>query len=366
MFLNENRTQYFMTEISNDRSNGILQLVKQTRLYHFVFWALLFLIIFFANINQGYFLESVLVSLIAILFYATIAYTDFFFLFPKYLKDRNLIIHLIALAFIALLVTPIRTLFLFLLANGNPEAQAGYVSNQMYVFVTHFIAGVYTTTYLIIMDWLQQQREKKELENQTLQSELRFLRSQINPHFLFNTLNSLYALTLKKSDHAPEIVLKLSEMMRYMLYDCNEKVVNLDKEITYMQNYLELEKLRHGDKVDIKIDILGDTEKDKIAPLLLIPFLENAFKHGVKDTATPGFVHMKIHVQEGLLEMNVENSRLPSIPIISEKKSGGIGLINVKRRMDILYPDNHALDIIETPNTYKIELQLNLNNYIAF
>src|SRR5690606_19817355 len=115
------------------------------------------------------------------------------------------------------------------------------------------------------------QREKKELEKQTMQSELRFLKSQINPHFLFNTLNNLYALTLKKSEKAPEIVLKLSEMMRYMLYECNEKYVPLSKEVAYMQNYIELEKLRQGKGADMSFEIHGEIRDQKITPLLLVP-----------------------------------------------------------------------------------------------
>lgn len=333
---------------------------KQSLFYHILFWSLLFLVIFFANISQEYFLMSLLISLIAVLFYAAIAYTDYFILFPKYIKDRKIVIHLLALASIALLITPIRTLFLFLLANGNPEAQTAYASNQTYLFFTHFIAGLYTTIYLIIMDWLQQQREKKELENQTLQSELKFLKSQINPHFLFNTLNSLYALTLKKSDIAPEIVLRLSEMMRYMLYDCNEKEVKLDKEITYMENYLELEKLRHGDKINIKLVIEGETQNDKIAPLLLIPFLENAFKHGVKYTSMPSFVRMNIEINNRLLIMKIENSKISAKPKIADKRSGGIGLVNVKRRLDILYPNNHILHIEDLPDIFTVNLRLNL------
>jgi two-component system LytT family sensor kinase len=339
---------------------------KQSLFYHILFWLLLFLVIFFANISQEHFLITFLISLIAVLFYALIAYTDYFILFPRYIKDRKIIIHLLALAFIALLITPIRTLFLFLLANGNPEAQTAYASNQTYVFFTHFIAGLYTTIYLIIMDWLQQQREKKELENQTLQSELKFLKSQINPHFLFNTLNSLYALTLRKSDLAPEIVLRLSEMMRYMLYDCNEKEVKLDKEITYMENYLEMEKLRHGDKINIEVTIEGETQNDKIAPLLLIPFLENAFKHGVNDTSKPSFVRLNIEINNGLLIMKIENSKTTTKPKITDKRSGGIGLVNVKRRMDILYPDNHILHIEDLPDIYTVSLRLNLKNNVEF
>ena len=212
-------------------------------------------------------------------------------------------------------------------------------------------------------DWLVQQRDKKDLESQNLQSELKFLKSQINPHFLFNTLNSLYALTLKKSDLAPEIVLKLSEMMRYMLYECNEKEVPLSKEINYMKNYLELEKLRHGNKMLIDLKINGELKDQKIAPLILIPFIENSFKHGINNQVSQGFVNLELNVLNSDLHMQLVNSKSPSLPKMNGRRSGGIGLVNVKRRMAILYPDKHHLDINESPNTYKIELNINLANH---
>ena len=139
---------------------------------------------------------------------------------------------------------------LYLVAN-NIEAKQTYLNNQSFFFLSTFFVAISSSIYYILNDWLKGQRERQELTNKTLQSELNFLKSQINPHFLFNTLNSLYALTLKKSDLAPEIVLKLSEMMRYMLYECNERRVPLQKEINYLVNYLELEKLRHGKKMSI-------------------------------------------------------------------------------------------------------------------
>ena len=315
-----------------------------------------------SNVPKLGFFQAFITDFITIIFYALIAYFNYFVLFPKYLKDRNFYWHFGALAAISILLTPIKTILLFLFSTGNAEAQSHYISNQFYIFFTTFFVGTSTTIYQVMNDWLVQQRDKKELESQTLQSELKFLKSQINPHFLFNTLNSLYALTLKKSDLAPEIVLKLSEMMRYMLYECNEKVVTLSKEINYMQNYLELEKLRHGSKMDINFNVTGTINEQQIAPLILIPFIENAFKHGINNQVSKGFVNLSLHIEQHDLVMMVENSKSPSIPKIAEKRSGGIGLINVKRRMNILYPEKHHLEIKESPNTYLIELNLNLSN----
>ena len=221
--------------------------------------------------------------------------------------------------------------------------------------------GVGSTVYYVMSEWLKDQREKNELQNKTLQSELKFLKSQINPHFLFNTLNNLYALTLKKSDLAPEIVLKLSEMMRYMLYECNERQVSLQKEVNYVKNYLELEKLRQGNKFKIDFEFVGEIHQQKIAPLMFIPFLENSFKHGVNNQLKEGYVDMKLHVKDLQVEVDIENSKAPALPSSSGKKSGGIGLVNVKRRLELLYPKKYELTIKNNPNTYHINLKLDLD-----
>ncbi len=335
---------------------------KHDSFYHVVFWFSLFLVMLATSVPSMGFVQALLTDFINVGFFAAISYFNYFYLFPKYLKDRNLWWHFGALAVISLLITPIKTIFLFFFSSGNIELQSHYLNDQFFIFISTFFAGTSTTIYKVMNDWLIQQRDKKELESQTLQSELKFLKSQINPHFLFNTLNSLYALTLKKSDLAPEIVLKLSEMMRYMLYECNEKEVPLQKEINYMKNYLELEKLRHGAKMLINLNVNGEITDQKISPLILIPFIENSFKHGINNQITQGFVNLELNIFDNDLQMILENSKSPSLPKIGDKRSGGIGLVNVRRRMTILYPDHHHLETKESPNTYKIELNLNLLN----
>ncbi len=223
------------------------------------------------------------------------------------------------------------------------------------------IAGA-STIIKIMTDWLKHQREKKELQTQTMQSELRFLKSQINPHFLFNTLNSLYALTLKKSDKAPEIVIKLSEIMRYMLYECNERRVPLRKEVNYLKNYLDLEKLRQGDDVDIKFNIIGQIGEQLIAPLMFIPFIENSFKHGLNNEISKGYVHLNLEVQNEKIQLHIENSKAPSHPVQQHKRSGGIGLVNVRRRLELIYPDQYNLKIEDNPTNYAIHLDIDLSD----
>ncbi len=213
---------------------------------------------------------------------------------------------------------------------------------------------------------MEHQRERMDLQRQNLTSELKYLKTQINPHFFFNTLNSLYALTLKKSDIAPEIVLKLSEMMRYMLYESNERMLSLQQEIQYIENYLDLEKLRHGENFKMEMNITGEPAGHKIAPLLFIPFLENSFKHGIDHQLKSGYVNIDLDIQQKSLTLKVINS-LPDQDVIAKsegKKIGGIGLTNVRRRLNILYPQKHKLEVKKNEKEFQVTLYLEIANKI--
>lgn len=237
--------------------------------------------------------------------------------------------------------------------------QEEVLNDQVSTFLSIFIIGAISTLAKILSDWLRSQRKMRELQTETMQSELKFLRSQVNPHFLFNTLNSLYALTLKKSDKAPEIVIKLSEIMRYMLYECNERTVPLEKEIKYMGNYIELEKLRHGKDADISFKCEGEVKNQKIAPLIFIPFFENSFKHGISNQLKKGYVHINLQVRDNETELDISNSKAPKAEE-NDDHSGGIGLENVKRRLHLLYPGKHQLKITEDEQQYNVHLEIKL------
>jgi two-component system, LytTR family, sensor kinase len=234
------------------------------------------------------------------------------------------------------------------------------VVNQSNYFWANGLIAATSTMLKIITDWFRSQQEKQRLVTQNMQSELRFLRAQINPHFLFNTLNSLYALTLKKSDVAPEIVLKLSEIMRYMLYECNEKQVFLSKEIQYIQNHLALERLRLTKNLDIKFTVEGTVNDQQIAPLMFIPFLENAFKHGLSNHLGDGFCHINMTVTRENVEFFIENSKPDRILQTEHPESGGIGLANIRQRLALLYPENHELIIRDLPDKFEVNLKINL------
>ena len=327
---------------------------------HGLFWFLLLIILIISDFNKTGFPIIVYSKLIDVSFYAFIIYINLLYLIPKYLSSKKFLFYAALLIVSVAILTPIKVAIQVFLFNDIPSFQNYFITNQSYSFLSMFLIGSASTVYSIISDWFIHQSERKELQTQKMQSELKFLRSQINPHFLFNTLNNLYALTLKKSEDAPEIVLKLSEMMRYMLYECNERRVPLAKEIAYMKNYLDLERLRQHNAIDIHLDIHGEIVDQKIAPLLLIPFIENSFKHGLSNLIDHGYVNIFVNVDDQHLSFVIENSKGPSQPKQSHRKSGGIGLVNVRRRLNLIYPDQYHLQIKNKPNSYTVALELDL------
>jgi len=206
-----------------------------------------------------------------------------------------------------------------------------------------------------VTDWFLNEKIKTNLENEKLLSELAFLKSQINPHFLFNSLNNIYSLAYQKSDKTPEAILKLSEIMRYMLYESNEDKVALADEIRYLENYIELQKLRFKDSSYIKFEIIGDAKAQKITPLVLISFVENAFKHGIAtDREVP--ISILLNIEPGKLFFKTVNKKSNQ----NKDDTGGIGLQNVRRRLDLLYKDQYELHIEDKNDVYNCELYLNL------
>jgi len=340
----------------------IYQLLSSRPLHHTLFWIGVLVIIMLLEGTDRGFLFTLTDGLIYVCFYSLLVYFNLLYLIPNYLKTRKFLTYGGLLLLSVFIITPLQMLSLHIKYSGYPDIQQDIVLNQVASFLFSFFVAATSTLIKIISDWTRQLREKQELQTQTMQSELRFLKSQINPHFLFNTLNNLYALTLKKSDKAPEIVIKLSEMMRYMLYECNEKNVLLQKEVNYIQNYIDLESLRQGPNVQINFEVHGQLSEQLIAPLVFIPFLENAFKHGLNNHITEGFVNIQLQVENRKIHFLIENSKPEHMPVLAPNrpKSGGIGLVNIHRRLNLIYPDRYDLKIENHPKTYRVALQLDL------
>jgi len=204
-------------------------------------------------------------------------------------------------------------------------------------------------------EWYIQDKERKEMEKQQLISELSFLKSQVNPHFLFNSLNGIYALAIKKSDKTPDAVLQLSDLMRYMLYESDREEVELGKEVEYLKNYIQLQRLRMPSGAQVSFETTGDISGKMIAPMLFIPFIENAFKHGVDaDGAT---IQIKVQVKGNILTFDMMN-RISQAK--SKDTSSGIGLVNVRKRLNLLYSNRYKLEYKKSNGNFVVYLQLNL------
>jgi LytS/YehU family sensor histidine kinase len=205
------------------------------------------------------------------------------------------------------------------------------------------------------LSFIRNQNEKKVLENANLNAEINFLRSQINPHFLFNTLNGIYSLANEGSGQTKDSILKLSDLLRYVLYDSGDEKVPLSKDIQYVTNYIDLQRLRLSSKVFIDYRIEGNIRSYSIAPLLLIPFVENAFKHGISYSHA-STIHIHIKVFEKILTLYVEN------PVVENNSfAGGLGLRNVKRRLELLYPGHHTLGIEQKDHLNIVNLKIDLS-----
>jgi sensor histidine kinase YesM len=197
----------------------------------------------------------------------------------------------------------------------------------------------------------------KETEEEKLKAELSYLKAQINPHFLFNTLNSVYALTVQKSDNAPEAITKLSAIMRYSITDATQDFVGLEKELSYVNAYIELEKLRLTNKVNLNYTVKGLTTGKQIAPLIFIPFIENAFKYGVS-TRENSIIDIAITIENNNLSVMVKNTKIRT----DVKNKLGLGIENTKKRLSLLYPGKHSLEIKDSENDFLVHLTLTLND----
>ena len=194
-----------------------------------------------------------------------------------------------------------------------------------------------------------------------LQAELNFLKGQIHPHFLFNTLNNLYALTLSQSKDAPLIVLGLSNILRYMLYECNSESVPLKRDIDILQSYVSLEKIRYEGRLDLNLDVTGNINGQRIAPLLMLPLVENAFKHGTSEILDEAWINIDLNINNNKLKFKISNSKPEMKPEDTGTHFGNIGLSNVRKRLELLYPDAHSLQIMEEEELFVAILDLDLD-----
>ncbi len=226
------------------------------------------------------------------------------------------------------------------------------------IFPLVMITGI-ASTYGLLLEFINFEAEKEERNNEQMKSELSFLRSQISPHFIFNILNSIVYLIRTKADkQAEDVTIRLSSLMRYMLYDSDQSMVSLERELEYLRNYVDLQRMRFQDDVTIDFEVHGTIRGCSIEPMLLIPFVENAVKHGVAFVQEP-YIQIKFFIDHGQVTVQVKN-KIGKIKDGVKDESSGIGLKNVLRRLALLYPNQHTLQILETDEVFEVDLQMTL------
>lgn len=331
--------------------------------YHILFWLILFL---YNTIYIGFLIKDYRYAFfdftVKLPFIIAICYFNNYYLIPAFLYLKKYAVYILSIFFTLLTLTILLQISLNSLVYINlcprqylDDALFSYDNTLDKMFSMSTIV-FFTTGLKLSKDWLAQQQQITEIGNRQLKTELDFLKLQINPHFFFNTLNNLYALVLKKSDRAPEVVLKFSEMVSYLLYESNHPKALLTTEIDVLQNYLGLEQLRFGDRVELNFRVTGDTRHFHIPPLILLPFIENCFKHGTRNLLQKVEISIAITIANDSLLLQTINP----LPLKTQEpdKNGGVGLTNAKRRLDLIYGTAYNLQAGEQDGQFIVSLKV--------
>ncbi len=330
--------------------------------YHFLFWIGYFMINF---IRWGSYFDdytySLKSNLVEFPIHIVLTYFNIFYLIPKFVLKKKFLLYIICLLLSLVMVYIIRTGLNFFLVTENiwPEA----VGNQRAFSFNHILAVTIGEIYVVALvtaikltvDWITERKKNESLRELQLQTELKYLKSQIQPHFFFNTLNNLYALIIEKSEKASDVVLKLSDIMQYVLYDIKASKIELLNEINYIHSYLELEELRYGNKVTSEIEIKGDIDDITIPPLLLLPFIENCFKHGTKNNDN---ITLNIYFENSKNEQLIFKAKNNFNRHNEIIKKHGIGIQNITRRLELLYKNKYTLETTIIDDTYNVSLKI--------
>jgi sensor histidine kinase YesM len=356
----------------NNGFDLMLNNVKLPRFWqHVIFWVIVsFFITTLYSFQTNFwvsFRNNLLYMPIQIAYYYAIAY----WLVPKYVFEKRYIMFflmLIPLVFACMFIS--RTIGIFFVAPYLIRVM--HVTDVDYIASTHrpffeqltdgqslvnsFKGTNLFTGFVLAIKLFKMWYERKQA---ALEAELNALKAQVHPHFLFNTLNNLYSLSLNNSPKSPQAIIGLSDLLRYMLYECSDNEVSLEKEVFMMQQYVKLEKLRYEERIDINFTITGNLKDKTIAPLLILPFIENAFKHGTSEQVGATWINIDINVTLNHFKLKVANSK-PEHPVEADNTPGHIGLKNVTKRLNLLYPHSSRLKIVNEEDTFFVALDLDL------
>jgi two-component system sensor histidine kinase AlgZ len=313
--------------------------------YHILFWLTYFL---FNTFRWGsYFNDywySLKTNLLGFPIHMTLCYLNLLIFMPYLVYQKKYLLYILAIlsSIFVMVIIKFNLTYLLITHNVWPEGPETIDKLTLNYTIDMMMGELYVITFVtaikITFDFLNEQRRVTDLEKSQLETELLFLKSQISPHFFFNTLNNIYSLSVEKSNKTPKIVLKLSELMRYMLYETKNKKQTLENEILCIQNYLDLERIRNDDRLEVNMYISGDIHDKEISPIILLTFIENAFKHGVNKNTGQVIININFKIKGDFLHFVITNP-MPEITLHKDNfnKSSGIGLENVKKRLELGY-----------------------------
>lgn len=348
---------------TNPTYNKISSIPLSTQLY---FWLIYFSfnVLRWGNFYQDY-IYSFKSNLIGFPIHVLLCYLFIFIFLPKLFQGKVFkFFSLVTVSLGIALIVKFELTYYLINTDVLPE-YSGITSNITFDYAIQSILGeVYVITFVtaikLIIDWIKQKELLATTNKVYLENELKYLRSQIQPHFFFNTLNNLYSLAIDKSDKAPDLILKLSDLMKYFLYETGKEFQELENEITHIKDYIEIEKLRYKDSLNISFNVNGKIKNKKIRPLLLIPLVENAFKHGARSCSVDCYITIDLKVEKSILKFRVENS-MAEIEKKLKEQIGGIGLSNIKKRLELNYGEgNFDFKNFKEKNKYIAELKIKL------
>jgi len=336
----------------------------QIVLPHILFWLfsiVLFTVVLFYTRDFSFYdidFKTAINILVTIFLLAIAVYINLLWLLPTFFRKRKFFLFSIfQLVNILLFIVFNYYISVLFVGNGHPN----FITEAIAEFILVLIFLVVSSLLKFVRDSFTLQDVElriKEAEQQQMEAELQALKAQVNPHFFFNTLNSLYSLTIDKSDKAPELILKLSDLMRYVIYEAKEDFEPIDKQLEFIKSYVYLESLRIGEYLKVDLTVKGRNTSLKVTPLIFITFVENAFKHCSKQKKQNPFISIVFDIERtDRIHFYIENTKEDKIP---GQKSPviGIGLQNVRKRLNLLYPNKHKLEIIETDQKYRIDLTI--------
>jgi two-component system, LytTR family, sensor kinase len=348
---------------------------------HALGWLILFLINFFFLNNYQVKFDFLFHARIWII-YILVFYANYYFLIPRLLFKRKFAVYIIVTLLLISGASVLKNYYDSDFSQRSrppaiemhgtqfsegiskpltgPPGEPGPLIPRMMLFSFYGLLLIYTASTLIrfVQKWIDDDRLNTETEREKISAELSYLKQQVNPHFLFNALNNIYSLTIDCSVPASEAILKLSSILRYMLYETEKKMVMLKDELDVIKNYMELQKMRLTDKVRIKYTVEGNPGSFKIAPLLIIPLIENAFKYG-SDNTNDSFIEITIWIVGDTIDLNINNKIAMRPP--TEPEDSGIGIKNLMRRLELLYPGKHSFENTEANGVFTVHMQIVLN-----